>query len=386
MRCFVHVAAILVALAAALCISHVDGSKDSEVTSVEKRQVPLPPERVSNQEEPCNSTELQRRNELLQCRNGLVGQQLLDVLAGCGYNDEAMRIEGECGLNEMGRFCIELIGNSTLNNLASGAAWCARRASSFWLFTCSNRLRELRDGAGCCAHHLINLFTRGGGPLRNPNVWSTFNVTRPNNCPNILRYVQSQSEIVCSQQERTYRLNRLSCNPDYITPFINFLRDCGLEEAAQARINRCGVNRYERFCFEVEANASQLAGEVWNRCSFSSGTCPVFCQSALNRYRTGVDCCFNNLYNNTLTSTSLSDFRTTNRQLWSLCGVSSPGFCPNTVDNSTDVTTINNSSVNNSDNSVLLPILSCCTSLWLPPCLVPSSQCYFDLTLYIASS
>ena len=344
-RCFV------VALAAALCISYIDGSKDSEVMSVEKRQVPLPPERVSNQEEPCNSTELQRRNGLLQCMNVSIGQQLLDVFAGCGDNGTAMRIEGECGLNEMGNYCIELIGNSTLNSFANTAYRCAVGSSISSSF-CVNRLQQLEDGAGCCAHHLINLFIqRGGVPLRNPNVWSAFNLTRPNDCSSTLRYVQNQSGIVCSQQERTYRLNRLSCNPDYITPFINILRDCRLEEAARARINRCGVNRYERFCFEVEANASQLAGEVWNRCSFSSGTCPVFCKSALNRYRTGVDCCFNNLYNNTLTSTSLSDFRTTNRQLWSLCGVSSPGFCPNTVDNSTDVTSINNSSVNNSDNS-----------------------------------
>ena len=216
------------ALAAALCISYIDGSKDSEVTSVEKRQVPLPPERVSNQEEPCNSTELQRHNDLLQCRNATVGQQLLDVLAGCGDNDEAMRMEGECGLNEMGRYCIELIGNSTLNSFANSAYWCAVRSSTSSF--CVNRLQQLRDGAGCCAHHLINLFIqRRGVSLRNPNVWSTFGVTRPNNCSSTLRFLQSQSGIVCSQQERTYRLNRLSCNPDYITPFINFLRDCGLE-------------------------------------------------------------------------------------------------------------------------------------------------------------
>ena len=339
------------ALAVALCISYIDGSKDSEVTSVEKRQVPLPPERVSNQEEPCNSTELQRRNGLLQCMNVSIGQQLLDVFAGCGDNGTAMRIEGECGLNEMGNYCIELIGNSTLNSFANTAYRCAVGSSISSSF-CVNRLQQLEDGAGCCAHHLINLFIqRGGVPLRNPNVWSAFNLTRPNDCSSTLRYVQNQSGKVCSQQERTYRLNRLSCNPDYITPFINILRDCRLEEAAQTRINRCGVNRNERFCFEVEANASQLAGEVWNRCSFSSGTCPVFCKSALNRYRTGVDCCFNNLYNNTLTSTSLSDFRTTNRQLWSLCGVSSPGFCPNTVDNSTGVT------FNNSDSSSAYSVL-----------------------------
>ena len=352
MRCFV--ATILVVFAAVLCVSHVDGSRSSEVKSVEKRQVPLPPGRIFyNQEGPCNSTELQRRNDIVRCSNASVGQQLLDVLAGCGYNREAMRTEEECGRDEMGRFCIEFRRNRTLNNLAGAAYTCTLGYYSPQSGYCKNSLQQLRGGAGCCANYLINVLIRQSTQeIRYPNVWSTFNVMRPNDCSSTLRFVQSQNRIVCSQQERTYRLNRLSCNPEYITPFINILRDCRLEEAAQIRINRCGVNRYERFCFEFETNASQLAHEVWNRCSFSSGTCPVFCKSALNRYQTGVDCCFNNLYNNTLTSTSLSDFRTTNYRLWSLCGVSSPGFCRNTVDNSTDVISFfNNSSVDSSDNS-----------------------------------
>ena len=51
-------------LAAVFCISHVDGSVSS-VRSVEKRQVPLPPVRVST----CSSTELQRRNDAFACEN-----------------------------------------------------------------------------------------------------------------------------------------------------------------------------------------------------------------------------------------------------------------------------------------------------------------------------
>ena len=335
MRCFV--ATILVVFAAVLCISHVDGSRDSEVKSVEKRQVPLPPERVfSSQDKPCDSTELQRRNNSLRCSNVSVGQQLLDVFAGCGFNDEALRKEQECGRDEMGTFCNE-ITNFTVISLARNIVFNR---------CCRGSLQELRDSAGCCANYLItNASLQFGLPIR--NLWARHNVQRPDDCSSTLRFVQSQSEIVCSQQEIAYRLNRLFCDPDYITPFINILRSCRLEEAAQVTINRCGVNRYQRFCFEVANNASQLARDVFNRCSFSSGTCPVFCKPVLERYRTGVDCCFNNLYNNTLTSTSLSDFRTTNYRLWSLCGVSSPGFCQNTVDNSTGV----NSSVDSSDNS-----------------------------------
>ena len=39
------VATALIVLAAVFCISHVDGGSASEVKSIEKRQVPLPPVR-----------------------------------------------------------------------------------------------------------------------------------------------------------------------------------------------------------------------------------------------------------------------------------------------------------------------------------------------------
>ena len=136
--------------------------------------------------------------------------------------------------------------------------------------------------------------------------------------------------MVCSQQELTYRTSRLSCNPDYITPFINILRNCSLDENAQSTINNCGVNRYERFCFEAQANASQFVNEVQDRCFTNAETCPVACKVALDMYQVGADCCLNNLYNNPQSSF----FRTTNPMLWSLCGVSNPGFCRNTIDSS----------------------------------------------------
>ena len=101
----------LIVLAAVICISHVDGSRASEVKSIEKRQVPLPP--VRNLEEPCSDTELQSRNDALACENVSIGQQLLDVYAGCGRDDLALREEQKCGRNETGGFCYELRFNIT---------------------------------------------------------------------------------------------------------------------------------------------------------------------------------------------------------------------------------------------------------------------------------
>ena len=83
------IATALIVLAAVFCISHVDGSRASEVKSVVKRQVSLPP--VRNIDEPCSNARLQRLNDTLICGNPSIGQQLLDVYAGCGSDGLALR-------------------------------------------------------------------------------------------------------------------------------------------------------------------------------------------------------------------------------------------------------------------------------------------------------
>ena len=319
------VATALIVLAAVFCISHVDGSRVSSVRSVEKRQVPLPP--VRNLEEPCSSAELQRRNDNLRCENSSVGQQLLDVYTGCRRNDLALREEQKCGRNETGGFCYELSSNNTLTQLASTIISCFR-FSTFCSFSCNNSLQQLRDDTGCCVNYLLTNAQQGQQLSGDP--WLNCGLQPPNNCSSTLRFVQRSNGMVCSQQELTYRTGRLSCSPDYMTPFINIMRNCSRVEDAQSAINSCGVNRYERFCFEAVTNASRLANEVGDQCFTSAETCPVSCKVALDMYRTGADCCLNNLYNNPQSS----NLRTTNPMLWSLCGISNPGFCQNTIDSS----------------------------------------------------
>ena len=318
----------LIVLAAVFCVSHVDGSRASEVKSIEKRQVPLPPERVST----CTFTELQRRNDSLRCSNASVGQQLLDVFAECGHTNEALRKEQECGHNETGGFCYELRYDSSVT---SRVDWVVRYCSTrFCDFLCNNSLQQLRNSTGCCANYLITNAQQEQRLRGDP--WSACDLQPPDNCSSTLRFVQHPNEMVCQQSDIAYRINRLFCDPDYITPFISIMRSCGRahEESAQSMINDCGVNKYERFCFETRTTISELAGEVRDECLQNNETCPILCKIALDMYQTGADCCLNNLYNNTLSSTSASNLRTTNHLLWSFCGMSSPGFCRNTIDSS----------------------------------------------------
>jgi len=293
---YLIVTTLVVLAAVSCCVSPVGCSS---VGSIEKRQVPLPPERSSDEFEPCTSTELQRRNDSLRCNNATIGQQLLDVFASCGFNDEAQRKEEECGRNETGRFCYELRENSTLTGFANSVVFNCGSSATFCDFSCNSSLQQLRDNTGCCANFLLtDAYVRDRfGRQRNPNLWSTCSLQRPNNCPSSLSFLPTQSDVVCSRAEITYRLNRLNCNPDYVTPFVDLLRSCGFGEFAQVQvINRCGVTRYDTFCFEAEANASRLVGEVQSRCFSSNEECPISCKVALDMYRTGADCCLNNLH------------------------------------------------------------------------------------------
>ena len=193
MKCFV--ATPLIVLAAVFCISHVDGSSVSNVKSVEKRQVPLPP--VRNIEESCSITELQRRNGTLACENPSVGQQLLDVYAECGHNGLALREEQRCGRNEAGGFCYELSSNSTLTQRARSVVFNCFR--SFCGSSCNNSLQRLRNSIGCCANYLLANAYVQSGEQPNLNLWSLCDLGPPNNCSSTLRFARLPNEMFCSQ-------------------------------------------------------------------------------------------------------------------------------------------------------------------------------------------
>ena len=351
------VVTVLVMFAAMLCIGHADGSKAMQV---KKRQVPLPPEQS---QEVCDGAEFQRRSDVLHCSNASVGQQRLNVHAECGDNGQALMIEQECGHNETGGFCFELRNNSTLNSLARlipsicRSIFSRTSCSSF----CNSTLRQLREGAGCCANYLITNAYVQRRQQAPPDLWSNCSLERPDVCPSALRFQQTQNERVCSQAEVTFRINRLSCNPDYITPVLNVMRNCGLEESAQGIINRCGVNRYGRFCFETERNVTFVLRQIQTSCFSDAETCPIFCRATLELFRTRAGCCLNNLYNNTSPAlVRVSDYLATNHILWSSCGVESPGFCRNTIDNSQLQVSMN---VTQSSYSVILQVSMTITGL-----------------------
>ena len=81
------------------------------------------------------------------------------------------------------------------------------------------------------------------------------------------------------------------------------------------------------FCYEDFVRVLPDASQVASSCDlFSFTTCSTACQNALNTYVTNSGCCINVL-NNTVFSASGSTLNTLSNNLWSRCGVDTPGFC-----------------------------------------------------------
>ena len=125
------------------------------------------------------------------------------------------------------------------------------------------------------------------------------------------------------------------CDEECGDPYLNYLKSC--EEEGEESSEESSVSYYEDLCHEnsngvpcayyflaqeklqpayyVEMNCNMEFGDAGNsNCSFD-------CFIALHQFKNQLGCCVNNIYNHTETN-MVADFN-----LWSKCGVSTPGHC-----------------------------------------------------------
>ena len=118
----------------------------------------------------------------------------------------------------------------------------------------------------------------------------------------------------------------LICQPKCGDPFINFYSRCGLPQLTGILRGLCSRNAAGTACYEDLIRVIPDANRVTSRCSFTSSSCTSGCQAALRTYSDNSGCCINVL-NNTVFSSSGSTLDTLSNNLWSRCGVDTPGFC-----------------------------------------------------------
>ena len=119
------------------------------------------------------------------------------------------------------------------------------------------------------------------------------------------------------------------CDKECGTPYLQFLRSCGSDVAADYYKNLCHENSNGIPCayFFLAAAYLQPAYHVEENCKLSfentTSSCSFECFVSLYQFKIQIGCCVNNIYNH---STAIqSNFVA--YSLWSKCGVATPGYC-----------------------------------------------------------
>ena len=120
---------------------------------------------------------------------------------------------------------------------------------------------------------------------------------------------------------------RLICQPRCGDPIIEFYNRCNApRDLIDSVRGACTRNSAGRLCYELVGNLLTDLTRVSTNCNMQSTTaCSSECQNALSTFGSNSGCCIN--IKNTTTFNSTSSFFTFQYNLWSGCGVNTPGFC-----------------------------------------------------------
>ena len=131
-------------------------------------------------------------------------------------------------------------------------------------------------------------------------------------------------------------ISEIYCRPRCGNPLVTSYIQCGLPEVSDFWRGLCTRNSNDVLCYEILGNI--LVGEILVQihCNGSSDRtdCPANCQSVLRIIGRNSRCCLNVL-NNTYSRLlnvfygSIANFTSSVVQydLWSWCGVTTPGYC-----------------------------------------------------------
>ena len=122
---------------------------------------------------------------------------------------------------------------------------------------------------------------------------------------------------------------RIICQPRCGNPIITFYSRCGFSQYIGVTRGVCTRDDAGVFCYEKFNTLVPNEQAVMTQCRLprsSFQVCTTGCQSALITWRNENGCCIN-ILNSTVFSTSGSTYATFSNNLWSSCGVGTPGFC-----------------------------------------------------------
>lgn len=252
-----------------------------------------------------------------------------------------------CGSDMNGTFCVQhdMVDPDPSDLAQDINRECFNPPSQNCTSDCREILKEFAKRFGCCGHSLVDddRFIR----VLTPQLWQDCGVERPEPCDNAPRGPPVPDvNISCTATCSFTQYNAIFCK--YLArKAIDIYTECGDDENAQQIAQECGFSNSGMLCagrsrsgfLVVLRNPSdelnnELVFQVYSKCIqvFSNGTCPSECHDTLQEIRNEYGCCFNNL-NTTKFDFSIFENEdglqslVTGNDLWSSCGVETPGFC-----------------------------------------------------------
>ena len=199
--------------------------------------------------------------------------------------------------------------------------------------SCKWALRNFAGKFGCCIHvSRVSWFVEDNPHILilSPALWTYCGLSRPNPCGNVPTLPSSTIAGSCTYGCYAYARSALICD-GIGSELIDTYKGCGRKGAALELTQLCGVNEKGTACFELQfSDNTDYLLSVYTSCFkyFSSGVCTESCRRDLVRFRSKYGCCVN-VYNGTAfgESSQLLGSIVTQYDLWSRCGVDSPGMC-----------------------------------------------------------
>jgi len=319
-----------VAILLAVCILCGESKLESEFTGASTPALESPigtADRHKRQVGLCADQETRLRFTLARCDPNY-GQRLVDIYLDCNADTRARGFVGSCSRNENGRYCYELDLNVTSLQLNCPSL----NTYSDYICTdmCRAALESLRSNFGCCLNSLFNISEYDSYyQFTNAGLWSACSVSPPGFCQATnLTLNSGTTSRNCSREDILEQtLTQVYCNSQIYQPILDIYQQCE-SPAYELSIAQCGLSETNQFCGLLISNETHPRA-VESQCQNYIEGCTPSCYAALNSFKEAFGCCVN-FYNTSIYGNYLKR-NTTNPDLWSACGIPTPGFCTSTL-------------------------------------------------------
>ena len=258
------------------------------------------------------------------CTNGQ-SQEIARMSQRCNDPLKARKYQNGCMQNDMGNYCGMDAGSqrSKINRACKSSLSCSSE--------CKEVLLSTRSELGCCANVFNDSVLYGNTAQFSYSLWSRCNVEQvTEECrPSTIRLSPTTSlDSTCNTETLQLRMQSALCREEYVEGIRNRLSATErCQNYTHLPIRKCNANGNEAYCDTLIVNSDNYTAAT-ERCGDTS-TCDPHCIETLNNIINAVGCCFIDRYN----STESNRFDWLSNEFWSRCGLESPGFCEEYLNN-----------------------------------------------------